>query len=58
MKKNITILAALAFAFAGSLKAQQYRINSGYQRYDGRVVQPYWQSVPDGNPYNNIRRCR
>lgn len=53
------ILTALAFVcLTGLAEAQaQGVINvDGYYRGNGTYVQPHLRTLPDGNPFNNLRR--
>lgn len=55
------ILTALAFVCLTGLAAEEAQAQGviaidGYYRGNGTYVQPHLRTLPDGNPFNNLRR--
>ena len=51
--KLTAALAAIGLLLASPVLAQAYHYDNGYTRQDGTVVQPHYQTNPDGNRANN-----
>ena len=53
------ILTALAFVCLTGLAAEEAQAQfvpvDGYVRQNGTYVAPHIRTVPDGNPFNNLR---
>lgn len=50
---KILIAVVVLASTAGFAHAQGYRQYQGYTRQNGTYVQPHYQTMPDGNRFNN-----